>query len=153
MYNDKQQENTRKKLRKEMTPQEIMMWSKLKAKQLGVKFRRQFGIGAYILDFYCPEKRIAIEIDGSQHFQKQHHYNDKVRDEFLATKNIIVLRFSNDEVNKNIDGVLMKIQETINTPQSRSLGTPRVLVLYNRFARYKTGAAPLYRGAKILFQL
>ena len=121
MYNDKRQENIRKKLRKEMTPQEIMMWSRLRAKQLGIKFRRQFSIGLYILDFYCPEKRIAIEIDGSQHFQNQHHYNDTVRDEFLANKNISVLRFSNDEVNRNIDGVLMKVQETINTPQSRSL--------------------------------
>jgi len=77
MYNDKQQKHNRKKLRKEMTPQEIILWRDIKSKRLGVNFRRQFGIGDYIVDFYCPEKRLTIEIDGSQHFNETHkEYDD-----------------------------------------------------------------------------
>jgi len=77
MYNDKQQKHNRKKLRKEMTPKEIILWRDIKSKRLGVNFRRQFGIGDYIVDFYCPEKRLTIEIDGSQHFNETHkEYDD-----------------------------------------------------------------------------
>jgi len=121
MYNDHKKKNIRKKLRKTMTPQEIMMWSKLKGKQLGIKFRRQFGVGSYILDFYCPEKRLAIEIDGFQHFQPEHYQHDQKRDMFLKSQNIHTVRFSNAEINTNMIGVLMRIQEAINTPQSRLL--------------------------------
>jgi len=57
-------------LRNKQTPQEIILWSRLRREQLGSKFRRQHSIGGYIADFYCPSKKLVIEIDGSQHFEK-----------------------------------------------------------------------------------
>ena len=99
----------RKELRNESTPQEILIWNKIKHSQLGYKFRRQHSIGAYILDFYCPSKKLAIEIDGSQHFEKDSKEYDDIRTEYLKALDIKVLRFTNGEVNTNIEGVLQKV--------------------------------------------
>jgi len=101
----------RKELRKSSTPQELKLWFFLKGKNFGVKFRRQHGIGPYIVDFYCKEKNLVIEIDGSQHIKAKEY--DKERDDFIKTLNIKVLRFWNNEINTNIEGVLMKIKENI----------------------------------------
>ncbi|MDH5442567.1 MAG: DUF559 domain-containing protein [Candidatus Nomurabacteria bacterium] len=116
MYNDKKQKNIRKKLRHEATPHEEILWSRLRRKYLGFKFRRQFGVGPYILDFYCGERRVAVEIDGSQHLEEKE--KDIIRDGFLAGQDITVLRFWNNEIDQNLDGVIMKIQSVLDTPQS-----------------------------------
>lgn len=118
MYNDKQHKSTRKVLRTNMTPQEVVLWSRLKGNQLDYKFRRQYGVGNYIMDFYCPKKRLAVEVDGSQHFTQEHHTYDAQRTQFLQEDNITVLRVTNKEINTNIEGVVMKIREMLNTPQS-----------------------------------
>ncbi len=99
----------RKELRNQSTPQEILLWNKLKHSQLGFKFRRQHSIGSYILDFYCPSKKLAIEIDGSQHFEKESKEYDNIRTDYLHALDIQVLRFTNGEVNTNITGVLERI--------------------------------------------
>jgi very-short-patch-repair endonuclease len=99
----------RKELRNNSTPQEILLWLKLKNSQLGLKFRRQHSIGGYIVDFYCPEKRLVIEIDGSQHFKKENKEYDKIRSSYFRGLNIKVLRFTNAEINTNIDSVIRKI--------------------------------------------
>ena len=101
----------RKELRRSSTPQELKLWLYLKNKNLGVKFRRQHGIGPYIVDFYCKEKNLIIELDGSQHIEAKEY--DEERDAFIKNLNIKVLRFWNNEVDKNITGVLMKIKEFI----------------------------------------
>ena len=106
--------NKRRYLRKKLTPQEGMLWGKLRNQQLGCKFRRQHSIGPYVADFYCHEKKLVIEIDGSQHMQTKEY--DKQRDEFFASFGISVLRFWNNEINTNIEGVLMKITQFLETP-------------------------------------
>ena len=98
----------RKGLRKSSTPQEFKLWFYLKNKNLGVKFRRQQSIGPYIADFYCKEKNLIIELDGSQHIEAKKY--DKERDSYLQTLGIKVLRFWNSEVEKNIEEVLIKIK-------------------------------------------
>lgn len=98
----------RRKLRKSQTPQEVVLWSRIKNNQLGYKFRRQHSIGRYIVDFYCPEKHLVIELDGSQHIDNQ---DDTERDKYLNNLNIRVLRFWDNDVNNNLEGVLLKIQE------------------------------------------
>ena len=100
----------RKELRNNSTPQEILLWLKLKNSQLGLKFRRQHSIGGYIVDFYCPFKKLAIEIDGSQHFEKESKEYDKVRSYYLRGLDIKVLRFTNADINTNIEEVLLKIK-------------------------------------------
>ena len=103
--------NKRQVLRKEMTPQEIILWSRIKNKQLGFKFRRQHSLGKYIADFYCSEKNLVLEIDGSQHADQENY--DNARTDFFENRGLKVLRFWNNEINTNINGVIMKIREAL----------------------------------------
>jgi len=97
----------RKFLRNNSTFAEIRLWTYIKNKQLsGRKFRRQHSIDNFILDFYCPSERIAIELDGGYHNTPKQSEKDKERDLILKSYRIKVLRFKNELVFKNIDGVL-----------------------------------------------
>lgn len=105
--------------RKNQTDAEKLLWYYLKNKQLaGYKFRRQYPIHRYILDFYCLEKKLAIELDGSQHLIKTNKQYDKRRDTTLQTYGIEVLRFWDNDVLKNIDGVLERILKKLASPKS-----------------------------------
>lgn len=94
-----------------MTPQEIILWSKLRREQLGCKFRRQHSIGNYIVDFYCPDRKIIIELDGWQHKREKDVKYDIKRTQYFEKLELKVLRFWNNEVNNNLDGVVLKIEE------------------------------------------
>jgi len=96
----------RKTLRKNLTPAEASLWRILKSKQLDRKFRRQFSVGNYILDFYCHSEKLAVELDGAHHFTKEGIADDKVRDEFLKSQGIIVLRIENKKVFDNTSQVI-----------------------------------------------
>jgi very-short-patch-repair endonuclease len=113
IHNDPLLKHRRKDLRNGSTKEERLLWKYLKNKQLGARFRRQFGIGHYITDFCCPGKRIIIELDGSQHYYENGLEYDKVQDSYLKELDYTVLRFVNTEVLNSIDGVIMKIQEYI----------------------------------------
>ncbi len=102
----------RRKLRSSATSQEVILWSRLKDGRLDYKFRRQHSIGKYIVDFYCPEKKLIIEIDGSQHIDIQREY-DIERDKYLKNLGFKILRFWDNDVNNNLEGVLMKIVEKL----------------------------------------
>ena len=106
-YNKTKNLTKRLLLRSSQTPQETILWSKLRNKQLGYKFKRQYSVGPYVLDFYCPIKKLAIELDGSQHLDNKEY--DTQRSNYLAVFNIKVLRFWNNEVNTNLEGVILKI--------------------------------------------
>jgi very-short-patch-repair endonuclease len=110
MFNDKSIKQLRSKLRKNMPAPEVILWSRLKGKQLnGLKFRRQYSIGRYILDFYCPEKRLAIEIDGDSHFESKAIRYDQKRQELIESFSIRLIRFTNKEIIENIGGILNTI--------------------------------------------
>src|SRR3989338_2010352 len=94
----------RKTLRRDSTPQETLLWSRIRNNQLGYKFRRQHHIGPYIADFYCHEKKLVIELDGSQHMDAKEY--DKKRAQYFEAFGFKILRFWNNEVNTNIEGVL-----------------------------------------------
>ena len=99
-----------KNLRKRSTDAEILLWRHLRTKQLErLKFRRQQPIGNYIVDFVCFEKRIVIEVDGGQHVIEK--YKDNKRDKWLEGQGFKVLRFWNNEVLMNIQGVFEVIRE------------------------------------------
>lgn len=102
---------TRRSLRNNATKPEQVLWKQLKWKQLEVKFRRQHSVGRYILDFYCVDKKLCIEIDWESHFSEEAQEYDEIRTEYLESLWITVIRFTNDEVMNNIDGVLYKIKE------------------------------------------
>jgi very-short-patch-repair endonuclease len=104
----------RQKLRKNLSAPETILWSKLKSKQLGVKFRRQYGVANYILDFYCSTLKLAIEIDGNSHYDNDALLADKSREDYLKSINIKVLRFTNPEITDNLNGVIIKLSNYIN---------------------------------------
>ena len=100
-------------LRKEMTPTEQILWEVLRRKTLaGMKFRRQHPIGRFILDFYCPQLQLAIEVDGDSHIGNELH--DELRTEALGAYGIDVLRFRNEEVTTDLESVLSRIITAIN---------------------------------------
>ena len=102
-YNKKLVSNARE-LRKNMTPEEKHLWYDL-LKRLPLNVRRQHNIENYIVDFYIADKKIVIEVDGSQHESPEHKEADKKRDEDLAKWGITVLRYSNDSIRKNFRAV------------------------------------------------
>ena len=100
-------------LRRKLTPAERKLWSRIRNDQLGVNFRRQHAIEKYIPDFVCIEKKLIIELDGSQHLEQQEY--DAERTEFLKSKGYKVLRFWNNDVMNDIDSVLNVIWDTLNS--------------------------------------
>jgi very-short-patch-repair endonuclease len=103
-----------RKLRREQTDVERLLWFRLRKKQInGVKFRRQDPIGPYIVDFVTYDKNVIIELDGGQHNDDEHKKRDSVRTDYLRQKGYIVLRFWNNEILENLDGVLEKIHEVV----------------------------------------
>ena len=103
----------RRELRKNPTSEEEKLWWYLKEKKLGYKFRRQHSAGGYILDFYCKEKKLIVEIDGGIHRTKEAGQYDQARDKYFTGLGYKVLRFSNSEVEKSIDMVLTKINSCL----------------------------------------
>ncbi len=101
-------------LRKNQTDAERKLWSLLRNRQLAdVKFRRQFSIDRYIIDFYSPEYKIGIEADGGQHYSDEGEVKDKLRSNKLNEYGIQILRFSNLDILKNIEGVYEVILNTV----------------------------------------
>ena len=116
LYNILKLKDRRADLRNNQTPQEILLWSRLRREQLGFKFRRQHSIGGYIADFYCPIKKLVIEIDGSQHFGKEAKEYDDIRSIYFEGLNIKILRFTNADINTNINSVVENIMNKLNPP-------------------------------------
>jgi very-short-patch-repair endonuclease len=100
----------RRHLRRQSTDAEKALWSLLRAHRFaGLKFRRQHPCGDYILDFYCAEQRLAIELDGGQHFEASGLAYDERRDRYLTWRDIRVLRFGADLIFRDPEGLLLAI--------------------------------------------
>ena len=104
---------TARRLRSDPTEAEKHLWHVLRSKSLGVKFRRQAVIGRYIVDFACFEKKLVVEVDGGQHCESQ---RDITRDEWLSNQGFKVLRFWNNDVFANLEGLFQKIEECLIPP-------------------------------------
>lgn len=104
----------KRRLRIEMTFAERQLWFRLSSKQLrSLKFRRQHGVGPYIVDFYCPEKGVVIEVDGNTHTDEDQKIKDKERERYLESLGLQVIRYTNQEVLKNLDGVLEDLNKKL----------------------------------------
>lgn len=99
-------------LRKNMTKQERKLWYEF-LRELPCRFRRQKVIDKYIVDFYCAEKKLAIELDGSQHYEEENVIKDKERTKSLNSKGVTVLRYTNLDVDRNFSGVCEDIYRHI----------------------------------------
>lgn len=114
IYNRQVDNEKRKKLRNNMTKAEAILWREIKNRKiLGFKFRRQFGIGAYVVDFYCTELKLAIEVDGATHQTDDEKEYDKARELEISQLDIQFIRFTNPEIYDDLDNVLEKIKAKI----------------------------------------
>ena len=106
----------RRDLRNNATEAEVELWKYLRSSQLeNRKFRRQHSVGAFILDFYCPAERLAVELDGAQHDTREGIEDDENRTAYLNEFGIKVLRFKNEVVFNDIDAVLAVIKSNFGT--------------------------------------
>jgi very-short-patch-repair endonuclease len=114
IHNLKSTKGRRKELRGNLTPVEALLWKCLQRSQLaGKKFRRQHAIGPFIVDFYCPECRLGVELDGAAHKTIPGNERDGARDLFLARFKVRILRFENRLVRENLEGVLEAIKHAM----------------------------------------
>ena len=106
-----------RKLRREPTEAEIRLWSRLRGKQLGVQFTREFGLGGYVVDLACRSMKLAIELDGGQHAESE---TDGERTRIIEAHGYTVIRFWNTDVLANTDGVLIQIAEALAAARNRA---------------------------------
>jgi very-short-patch-repair endonuclease len=105
-------------MRRAPTPAEAELWKYLRGRKIaGLKFRRQHPIDRFIVDFYCVEAGLAIEIDGKVHATRTEE--DRLRQEFIEERDIRFLRFSNDDVLQHLDSVIARITDVITTSSTR----------------------------------
>lgn len=114
LYQNSKLKARRQELRRNSTDSERALWQLIRKSQVNhVKFIRQYSVGRYILDFYSPRFRLCIELDGGQHLRPENRIRDKQRTEFLNSLNIRVLRFFDNEVFQNEEGIIDRIIEMI----------------------------------------
>jgi very-short-patch-repair endonuclease len=112
-----------RELRKSMTPQEVKLWVHLRSwKSRGYHFRRQAPRAGYILDFVCLRERIIVEVDGGQHNFDDHAIRDRERDAEFLNRGFKILRFWNNEVDKNLPGVLQVIDQELTARSPHPVG-------------------------------
>lgn len=122
-FNQTSEKLKRRMLRKNMPKAEVVLWSKLKDKGLyGYKFRRQYSVREFVIDFYCPELKLAIEVDGDSHFIEGAEERDRERQRIIESYGITFLRFTNTEVYESLDGVMEKIVERM--PERQPIANP-----------------------------
>jgi imidazole glycerol-phosphate synthase subunit HisF len=110
-----------KALRNNLTEAEEKLWNVLSNKKfMGLKFRRQHPVGGFILDFYCHSLKLAIEIDGKIHLVPEVKIHDKERQQIIEDMGISVVRFTNEQIDKNLEQVLHKLNEVIETNKNKS---------------------------------
>ena len=113
IFNKGEFKERRRKLRRAMTASERRLWIYLRPGLDGYRFRRQFGINSYVVDFYCPRKRLVIEVDGSSHGDPAVREYDAERQKEIECLGIHFLRFTNSEVETDIQSVLLSIRTTM----------------------------------------
>jgi very-short-patch-repair endonuclease len=118
-WNFERERFKRKELRRNSTPEEIVLWKILRNRKLGYKFRRQHSIDYYVVDFYCHEKLLVIELDGNHH--KRTKTYDVAKDRHLAGYGITCLRFWNQDIRTYPEQVIQKIKQVLSTPHPSPL--------------------------------
>jgi very-short-patch-repair endonuclease len=119
--NIKPLKDRRRLLRKDETESESILWGYLRNRKLGFRFVRQFSVDNYVLDFYCPQKKLGIEIEGGIHQRRENRVYDKYRESYLGAFGVKVIKFKNKEVVTQIDEVLKVIRFEL-TPACRQAG-------------------------------
>lgn len=126
IFNKPEQKIIRQKLRNELSSVELKLWYYIRNRQVkGFKFRRQYGIDNIIVDFYCTELKLVLEVDGESHYRSQVEMGrDVKRDLFLKTLNIDTLRFTNLDIVENLEGVMEKLYKFVELKSNNLNLTP-----------------------------
>lgn len=114
LFNRTETKNIRRVLREQYVSAERKLWYRIRKKQLGYRFNRQYGIAQYIVDFYCAKKKLIIEVDGATHGTEKEIANDLVRERYLKNLGCIIKRYTNIEIFENIDIVIDDIYNELN---------------------------------------
>jgi very-short-patch-repair endonuclease len=118
--NRRSEKDKRRQLRSSMPKAEVILWERIRRRQLlGCKFRRQYSVGSYVIDFFSAEIRLGIELDGDSHFESGAPEYDQKRQEFIESFGIRTVRIWNTDVYKNLDGVLELIAEEVVTQRAQ----------------------------------
>ena len=108
-----------RELRRDMTPQERKLWRHLRGKQLyGLRFRKQHPIAPFVVDFFCHEPKLVVEIDGPSHYEPGQQGYDRARTERLSQRGMRVIRFTNRDIDHSIEGVLQEIARRCGVDES-----------------------------------
>lgn len=113
VYTKKSEQEKRRYLRKNMTRAEVILWYELKNKKLGARFLRQYSIGKFVVDFYAPDIKLAVEADGATHCTPREIEYDAIRQSIIEENKISFLRFTNPEIYDDLYNVLEKIKTKI----------------------------------------
>ncbi len=114
IFNKKSEKEKRRKLRNNPTYTEKILWNSLRRRQIcDVRFLRQYSVNYFVIDFYAPKIKLAIEVDGSSHIGKEDY--DKARQEYIEDFGIEVIRFTNENVTRNINKVVAQIEEVVKS--------------------------------------
>ena len=113
-FNKSEEKEKRRRLRNDAPAAESIVWKKLMRRHVhGFKFRRQYSVGPYVIDFYCPALKLAVEIDGDSHFVADANRSDESRQAYIESFGIHFLRFTNEQVYRELNNVLEKISHTV----------------------------------------
>jgi very-short-patch-repair endonuclease len=119
-FNRESETEKRRQLRRSMPDAEVILWSRLKGRQLlGCKFRRQYSVGSFVIDFFSVETKLGIELDGDSHFRQGAPEYDRKRQEFIESFGIRIVRILNTDVYENHDGVLEMIGNEVISRRNR----------------------------------
>ena len=142
LYNKTSEKDKRQSLRNNMPPAEQLVWARLKGKQIeNCKFRRQYSIGAFVVDFYTVEIKLVIEIDGDSHFTDGAEVADRERQSLIESSGIRFLRFTNRQVYEELDAVIETISQMVCTLRGLAQSSP-LPPIYRYFLNAKVTLCP-----------
>lgn len=110
VFNATRMKERRRDLRTKQTESEELLWNQLRAHKLGYKIKRQYSLGNYVADFFCKEKKLAIEIDGGIHNKSDVKKYDEYRQQYLEALGVTIIRFTNEDISKNMQKVIQNIK-------------------------------------------
>lgn len=128
IYNCQVMKNRRRQLRNNPTEAEVILWKEIKNSKLGFRFTRQYSVIGYVLDFFCPVKRLGVEVDGAVHDSIEASIYDGYRTRWLGSAEIKIVRFRNEEIMKNLNDVIEVIRKClVESPPLKVRGGEGVL--------------------------
>ena len=129
LHGPKRTQRRARQLRRTMTLPEVLLWQELRKRPVGLRFRRQHPAGLYVLDFFCPAQKLVVEVDGEAHERGDRPESDRVRDAWLASEGVRVIRIRARDVLDDLEAVIVHIiaEATGSSSPARGGGLPKAV--------------------------